>query len=525
LVLIFLAAIPVGTGPVLGASYRLPTRTPGEEIFDNRTVLRLRLQISDADIEMLRRDDRKQVPGTLYEGSNTWRNIAVRIKGGPGSRRQIDDRASLTLSFNKTAPGQRFHGLRRIHLNSSVQDQTYLCESVCSELFRSAGVPAARVSFATLAINGVDKGLYVLKEGFTKDMLGMYFTNTKGNLYDSGFLRDIDEQLENDRGSRDVKDWSDLKALSKAAQEPDEEKRWAELNRILDVDRFISFAALEVMTWHWDGYLRNRNNYRVYHDLDTGRMVFFPHGMDQMFRYARGKIMPDQWFRTIVAEGLIPTTTQGEALYLKRFGEIYTNVFRLERLTNRVGELADLLRPHAGPEYDAHVKRMRDLIVARHTHLGRALHGPAVQPLIFTNGIAKLIDWENNAPEAARDVKCDTVEIEGRKTLHIFALTNGAASWQATVRLSPGRFRFEALAKARNVVRVANARHALGAGIRNESGGPPRISIVRSDSSWERLSYDFYVREDDEITLRCELSASEGEVWFDVESLRLVKVE
>ena len=214
----------------------------------------------------------------------------------------------------------------------------------------------------------------------------MYFNNTKGNLYDSGFLRDIDEPLENDGGSRDLKDWSDLKALSDAAQEPDEEKRWAALNRILDVDRFMSFAALEVMTWHWDGYLRNRNNYRIYHDLDAGRMVFFPHGMDQVFRYPRGKIMPDQWFRSIVAEGLIPTTIRGEALYLKRFGEIYTNVFRLEMLTNRINQLAGMLRPYAGQNHDEHVDRLRDSIVARHVHLGRALGGPTLPPLPFTNG-------------------------------------------------------------------------------------------------------------------------------------------
>jgi hypothetical protein len=51
------------------------------------------------------------------------------------------------------------------------------------------------------------------------------------------------------------------------------------------------------------------------------------------------------------------------------------------------------------------------------------------------------------------------------------------------------------------------------------------MSIVTSDSLWERLSYDLYVWEEDEITLRCELSASQGEVWFDYDSLKLVKVE
>jgi len=40
---------------------------------------------------------------------------------------------------------------------------------------------------------------------------------------------------------------------------------------------------MEIMLAHWDGYAQNRNNYRVFHDFDSGRLVFLPHGLDQMF--------------------------------------------------------------------------------------------------------------------------------------------------------------------------------------------------------------------------------------------------
>lgn len=372
---LFLVVLALGTAiTTLAASYGKESRTPGEEIFDNKTVLSFRIEISSNELETLRRDDLKRVRATVREGSNVWDNVGLHIKGGSGSRRSIDDRPSLTLRFNEFIPSQRFHDLRKIHLNNSVQDRSYMCENICSELFRKAGVPTPRVSYATVSINGLDKGLYVLKEGFTKDMLGIYFKNTGGNLYDGGFLREITDQLENDGGSGDnVTDWSDLKALAKAAQEPDAEKRWEKLNRVLGVDRFISYAALEVMTWDWDGYLKNRNNYRVYHDLDTGKLIFFPHGMDQMFWEPQGQIMPDDWFGSVVALGLIKNTSQGRELYLKRFGEIYTNVLQIQVITNRVNELATLLRPYAAPDYDGQVKRIRDLIVARHTYLGRVL--------------------------------------------------------------------------------------------------------------------------------------------------------
>ncbi len=45
---------------------------------------------------------------------------------------------------------------------------------------------------------------------------------------------------------------------------------------------------------HWDGYTANVKNYFVYHDLDTDRMVFMPHDMDQMLRDAGASIIPMQ---------------------------------------------------------------------------------------------------------------------------------------------------------------------------------------------------------------------------------------
>ena len=52
---------------------------------------------------------------------------------------------------------------------------------------------------------------------------------------------------------------------------------------ILDIDNFLKFMAMELMTCHWDGYCNNRNNYRFYFDPQTKKAYFFPHGMDQMF--------------------------------------------------------------------------------------------------------------------------------------------------------------------------------------------------------------------------------------------------
>lgn len=529
--------------PAFAAYGRKEKRAPGEEIFDNKTVLPIRIEISSNELATLRRNDRQDVRATVHEGSNVWRDVGLHVKGAAGSRRGIDDAndgPALTLSFDRFTPDQRFHGLRKIHLNNSIQDSSRMCENICGELFRKAGVPTPRVSYATLELNGKKRGrgIYVLKEGFTKDMLGMYFEKTGGNLYDGGFLQEITDRLENDGGKDDVKDWSDLKALVKAAQELDPEKRWEELNKVLDVDRFMSYAALEVMTWDWDGYVKNRNNYRVYHDLDTDKMVFFPHGMDQMFWEPTGTdlqktrttaIMPSDWFGPLLAQALIKNNPQGRRLYQKRFGEIYTNVFHIEVLTNRVNQLAALLRPHLNQSYEGEVRRIRDLIVGRHAFLHRMLSEPPPQPLAFASGVASITNWiVPLTPRDPANAIRDRVKIDGRQALHILTTnktTNTSASWRASVLLTQGNYRFEALAKVSGVVSLMNTNKGGGAGIRHSGIRKPRTNQLEGDSSWVPLQYEFQVPfEEDEIQLLCELRASQGEVWFDLESLRLVKV-
>src|SRR5439155_15944681 len=238
----------------------------GADIFAaNSPVLQFKIEIAGTNVESLRKEPRRFVPATVREGEGVYNNVAVHLKGAAGSFRSIDDKAALTLSFGKFVPSQRFHGLQKIHLNNSVQDPSISTEYIFGALFDAAGVPAPRVTHARVRVNGRDLGFYVLIEGFTRDFLGRYFDHTKGNLYDGGFLKDVTDTLDKESGDGN-KDQSDLRGLASAAQEPDPSKRWERLGKTPDLARFMSFMALEVLVWDWDGYVMNRNNYRIYLD-------------------------------------------------------------------------------------------------------------------------------------------------------------------------------------------------------------------------------------------------------------------
>ena len=105
-------------------------------------------------------------------------------------------------------------------------------------------------------------------------------------------------------------------------------------------------------------------------------------------------------------------------------------------------------------------------------------------------------------------------------------MTNTSASWRASVLLTKGHYRFEVLAKVSGVVSVLNTNKGGGAGIRQHGITKPRTNKLEGDSSWQPLAYEFQVaHEEDEIQLLCELRANKGEVWFDLDSLRLLKIE
>ena len=137
----------------------------------------------------------------------------------------------------------------------------------------------------------------------------------------------MDEPLEKDSG-RGPDDHSDLAKLVTAAKESDWKKRLAQLDRVLDLDEFFTFMAMEVMAWHWDGYLMHKNNYRLYFDPTPQRFVFLPHGMDQMFFTTNGPVLPFQ--EGLVAKAVLePEEENGNICFDSRNSTTSSTTFHL----------------------------------------------------------------------------------------------------------------------------------------------------------------------------------------------------
>lgn len=521
-----------------GRFHRPPTRLyePAAEV--PQDLYRLHIEIAPDDVEILRgyewngwggqggEEDRPQVKVTVREGGKVYTDVALHLKGAAGSFRRFDDKPALTLNFSKHVKGQEFHGYSKLSLNNSVQDPTFLCEAISRELFEAAGVPAPQADFATVLINGRDLGLYVLVEGYNKDFLRRHFKNVKGNLYDGGFCQEVNHHLEVDSGDN-PNDRSALDQLMAAAHEPSSDLRWTRLNEILDMDRFITMLAMEILTCHWDGYSLNRNNYRLFHDLGTGRLIFMPHGMDQMFSWPENRFRTDdsiyQTMNGFISQAVL-TTPEGGRLYRERLGTLHTNVVNAEKIVARARELAARIRPTL-EAYSPHLARNHDSAVdylcERITRRSESVHSQltaASKPLAFENGVAYLSQWHRASPGRGRALRMDAVDEGGSQMLGIRASRGGTGSWRTRVLLPSGRYVFEGRARVNG--------NASGGRIALRASGVPDAGQVVTEQGWMNLRFPFEVQEVmAERILVCEFTAPRGEAWFDGSSLRLVGVE
>jgi len=355
---------------------RKPDRS--DAFFQRGEIPRLKIEIAEPELARLNQNQRQYVRATISENDkNKFQDVGIKLKGAAGSFRGLDDRPALTLNFDKFRAGQKFHDLDKIHLNNSVQDASYLNEIICSELFLASGVPTPRTTHARVWLNGRDLGFYVLKEGFDQTFLKRYFKDPKGNLYDSGFLQEIDADLEKDSGDG-PDDRSDLKALANAADDEDRTRRFKRLGELLDVDQFLTFMALEQMCGHWDGYCNTRNNYRVYFDPATHKAHFFPHGMDQMFGdpqagvlhtpgalVAQAVLSNPEWrkqYRQRLVE-LLPLFVPGDALFK-----------RLDAIHARTRPVLAAMGEEYAREHDGQLGYLKGQLAARARNLQQQLN-------------------------------------------------------------------------------------------------------------------------------------------------------
>jgi hypothetical protein len=212
-----------------------------------------------------------------------------------------------------------------------------------------------------------------------------------------------------------------------------------------------------------------------------------------------------------------------------------SNIFTLERLTNHIEQLRTRLHPVLeamgsgyAKSHDEAVQKVRRQVQARVKRVNQMVTEPMPEVVEFNDrGAAVLTRWQPFDLKSSATL--EQVDLDGRRALHIVAGPEGkcSASWRSATLLQSGSYVFEARLRTAGIVPLTeNPSRGLGAGIRISKAGPVRTNGFTGDTNWVRVEYEVAVdAEKGEQTFVCELRAAEGEVWFDLASLRLRRLK
>jgi spore coat protein H len=287
-------------------------------------VHRFHLEMSEAEWEAMKALDPhkglapaerlKKINGKqreLHRSRFPWAECSLTINGqhlnGIGARYKGNAsfnlmrgslKRNMKIKLDWANKDQNYNSVETLNLNAGGLDPSKLRDVFSYWLFREAGVPAPRTTFAemTLTIPGrYEKehlGLYTIVEQVNKSFLKDRFESKKGLLMKPEGIASVEYHGDDWRfyahlyrpdkqpslaQSKRVMDFANVVNLSNAKQFRDS------ISSYLDIDGFLRFIAVNALIVNLDTLLAMPQNYYLHLSKDTNKFVFFPWDLDISF--------------------------------------------------------------------------------------------------------------------------------------------------------------------------------------------------------------------------------------------------
>lgn len=234
------------------------------------------------------------VQSSVKFNGKEWYKVGFRLKGN-SSLSQAWSAGIYKLPFklqfdefedtNPEIEDQRFYGFKEFSMSPGHSDASLMRDKVVSDLFRSAGIPAARTSFYKIYINFGEGlkycGVYTMVEVIDDTMVENQFGEDKGNIYkpESTFQSFLQASFEK-KNNEDAADWSDVQSVItalNASNRTSNAAAWrANLEKTFNVDHFLKVLAINNTIVNWDAYGAMAHNYYLYTPTATKKVTWIP---------------------------------------------------------------------------------------------------------------------------------------------------------------------------------------------------------------------------------------------------------
>jgi spore coat protein H len=321
------------------------------------------------------------VHGDVTVNGQTLRNVGVRYKGnGTYFEGAAKGKVSLKLDFAEYTKGQKLGTLKKLNLHNNITDASVMNEVLAFQLFRDAGVPAPRTSYARvyLTVQGQQQhayaGLFSIVENPDEQ-----FVAARGLPPTGAIFKPVASQLFADLGP----DWKrynqtyDPKTTLTESQKQrvidfarlvsggTDAQFAARVGEFLDLEETARYLAVVVFLSDLDGLLGPGQNYYLYLDPRTQKFSFIAwdqdHSFGQFFRgtqSAREQLsIHHPWIESSRFLERLFRVDAFKKPYLARLTEFSSTLFKPERFHRQVDELAAVIRPAVKEESDQRLLR------------------------------------------------------------------------------------------------------------------------------------------------------------------------
>ena len=216
-------------------------------------------------------------------GVHNMDSIEIRLKGN-SSYGHPGNKKSFKIDINKVVQGQNYEGLKKLNFNNGFKDPTFMREKLFSDVCKTMGVPAPRVNYANVYMNGTFWGFYTVVEQIDDQFLEWAILEDQGNLFKAG--DNSDGQTPADlmnygttasaytsryelKTNTVTNDWTDLITLITDINASSAANFETTFNLNFDKTKYLRTLALDNLFSSLDSYLNSARNYYLYHNTVT----------------------------------------------------------------------------------------------------------------------------------------------------------------------------------------------------------------------------------------------------------------
>jgi hypothetical protein len=365
----------------------LPEEVPAagdltERILGYDVLVELAIELSAEAVAALEAEPRVYVPARLVFDGRSYGPVGVRLKG-QNSFQPLSQKPALRIAIDRYVDGARLLGLKDLTLNNMVGDHSMMHERLAYLVARSAGIPASRSNHLLLTINGQAYGLYANVETVKRKMISRWFADDSGSLFEGTDVDFIERYIDRYEHESGPDDRTLLRRTAEALTLPSADAAIAAASLYVDLPAFQRFWAMCSVIGQFDSfpYSNPGDDYFVYADPSSGRLVFLPWGMDETFYSGSHDVLQIQ---SVLARRCMesPSCLGG---YVDQVWDVLAATDALGLIAERdrvAAEIAplvvqDLRKPYSDDVVAASQRNMWRFLTSRRTNLAAMLPPPS----------------------------------------------------------------------------------------------------------------------------------------------------